>query len=112
MQRLNETFTPINIDTEFCEKMFPDPNEIDTKITCYEVIKKPLGPRKCLLHRRVIDYEAYDFNLFHKYMCMYVEGAILDIEPSDCLDPFWIDERYFNDIENCLKKYEASGRLP
>jgi hypothetical protein len=92
--------------------MFSDPDEIDTKITCYGVIKKPLGPRKCLLHRRVNDFETYEFNLFYKYLCMYVEGAIIDIEPSYCLDQEWMDLRMFNKIEDCLKSYETSGLTP
>ena len=32
------------------------------------------------------DYEAYEFNRFYKYLCLYQEDAVLDLDASYCLD--------------------------
>lgn len=107
-----EEFTPIESDVEYCDQMFSNEDEIDSKITCYTIIKKPLGPQKCSILKRVTDKEAYEFNLFYKYLCMYLEGAVLDLEASDCLDSELIELKKFNKVEDCLKLYESSGKMP
>lgn len=36
---LGENFQPIKTKSEFCEQMFPKPEEIDSKITCYSQVR-------------------------------------------------------------------------
>lgn len=43
---------------------------------------------------------------------MQVEGVIIDLAPSYCLDKEWIEDRDLHRIEDCLKSYESSGLMP
>ena len=65
-----------------------------------------------MLLKRVTDFESYEFNLFYKYLCMYLEGVVIDLEASDCLDKEFIELKKINKIEDCFKMYEASGEIP
>ena len=70
-ESLGEEFTPVESDVEYCKEMFPSVDEFDSKIQCHVIIKKPLGPEQCFELKRVIDHEAYEFNRFYKYLCLY-----------------------------------------
>lgn len=62
----------------FCDQMFGKPEEIDSKILCYENIDESLGPEKCLVMARVTDEKNYIYNLFYKYLCLYFELVELE----------------------------------
>lgn len=81
-------------------------------IVCYAVIKQPLGPERCLLHKRVTNNTLYEFNLFYKYLCLSREGVILDTDPTKYLNQDSIDSKDFDKIEKGLKLYEENGPKP
>ena len=76
--------------------MFASEDEIDSRIICHTIIKKPLGPEQCFLLKKVTDKEAYEFNLFYKYLCLVQEDVGLDLDASICLKKESIELKNFS----------------
>ena len=81
-------------------------------IVCYAVIKQSLGPKRCLLHKRVTDNTLFEFNLFYKYLCLSREGVIFDTLPTYYLSQDLIESKKLYIIEKGLELYEESGLKP
>ena len=40
-------YQPFSNNTEYCDRMYAERTEIESKHLCYEMVEQPLGPEKC-----------------------------------------------------------------
>lgn len=86
-----------------CTRMFGDPSQINSLLTCLEFNVRPLRDHVCILQQAADpNSKLFAYPTYNKYKCLYDRYVSLAEKPTKCLN--MTAAPYLK--EECLKKFD------